>query len=245
MKVEEAKERLQDYLLHGIASEIFRAEEAYSLAAEIGNHAEEINSANFGEFFGSLQIILSDRQTLSIVKLFDSGKRHPTRSIPATLSILKSYAELWKLSDRQALCRFLIDAGGESSEVESLDDAGLTRALVAHFENTLPASRLPASRYIGLDKRTASLGALQQARNKVIAHNEDIKADELPTVTWGEARSLLNYAKKFVATVGDQYLGLIFSDSSDNYSPTNDARRTSQQLRRLLKSANILEGRRC
>ncbi len=240
MKVEEAKERLRDYLLDGIASEIFRAEEAYSLAAEIGNHAEEINSANFGEFFGSLQIILSDRQTLSIVKLFDSGKRHPTRSIPATLSILKSYAELWKLSDRQALCRFLIDAGGESSEVESLDDAGLTRALVAHFENTLPASR-----YIGLDKRTASLGALRQVRNKVIAHNEAIKADELPTVTWGEARSLLNYAKKFVATVGDQYLGLIFSDSSDNYSPTNDARRTSQQLRRLLKSANILEGRRC
>jgi len=240
LKVEEAKERLRDYLLDGIASEIFRAEEAYSLAAEIGNHAEEINSANFGEFFGSLQIILSDRQTLSIVKLFDSGKRYPTRSIPATLSILESYAELWKLSDRQALCRFLIDAGGESSEVESLDDAELTRALVAHFENTLPASR-----YIGLDKRTASLGALRQVRNKVIAHNEAIKADELPTVTWGEARSLLNYAKKFVATVGDQYLGLIFSDSSDNYRLTNDARRTSRQLRRLLKSANILEGRRC
>ena len=65
---QEAALRLRDYLLDGIASEIRRAEEAYALAQEIGKYAEEINSTNFGELFGSLQIMLSDRQTLSVVK---------------------------------------------------------------------------------------------------------------------------------------------------------------------------------
>jgi hypothetical protein len=65
---EEATVRLREYLLNGIASEIRRAEEAYSLVQEIGKYAEEINSTNFGELFGSLQIMLSDRQTLSVVK---------------------------------------------------------------------------------------------------------------------------------------------------------------------------------
>ena len=103
MNEEAAALRLREYLLDGIAREIFYAEEAYSLAQEIGKYAEEINTANFGEFFGSLQVILSDRQTLSIVKIFDPVKKYPTRGIPGTLSLLDDNAELWELPGRQDL----------------------------------------------------------------------------------------------------------------------------------------------
>ena len=67
----EAANRLREYLLDGIAVEILQAEQAYTLAQEIGKYAKEINVANFGELFGTLQIVLSDRQTLSVVKIFD------------------------------------------------------------------------------------------------------------------------------------------------------------------------------
>ena len=86
MKVEEAEERLKDYLLQGIAAENYFADEAYALAEEIGQHVPAIRATGFGSLFGTLQHGLSNRQTLSITKMFDKpSKRYPTRSIPAIL----------------------------------------------------------------------------------------------------------------------------------------------------------------
>ncbi len=104
---QEAALRLREYLLDGIAGEIFRADQAYSLAQEIGKYAQDVNTANFGELFGYLQIILSDRQTLSVVKLFDPAKKYPKRSIPGTLSLLEDNSDLWELPGRQELQRVL------------------------------------------------------------------------------------------------------------------------------------------
>jgi hypothetical protein len=58
---------------------------------------EQVNAASFGELFGSLQLVLSERQTLAIVKIFDPVKQYPTRSILGTLNLLDSNAELWRV----------------------------------------------------------------------------------------------------------------------------------------------------
>jgi hypothetical protein len=111
LNVEEAEKRLRDYLLNGLATEIFWADQAYALAEEIGRHAEQVNAANFGELFGWLQLALSDRHTLAIVKIFDPAKQYPTRSIPGTLNLLDSNAELWRVRERRRLHQVLIEAG--------------------------------------------------------------------------------------------------------------------------------------
>jgi hypothetical protein len=80
MTVEEAEERLKDYLLYGIAAEVHFADEAYALAEEIGQHVPAIRAAGFESLFGTLQVLLSERQTLSVTKLFDRPNKHPTRS---------------------------------------------------------------------------------------------------------------------------------------------------------------------
>ena len=221
---QEATLRLRQYLLDGIAREIFEAEEAYSLAQEIGNYAQEINTASYGELFGRLQIILSDRQTLSVLKMFDPVKRYPTRSIPGTLSLLEDNSDLWELPERQELQRVLVEAGSNTAEIEHLGKAELTRVVVEHYRSTLP------------DPRT-----LRQLRDKVIAHNEAIDRDALNKVTWGQAISLVTYAKHFVAAVGCGYLGMYFNGDGDDYLLTRDARRTSTGLRRLLRAAGIAE----
>ncbi len=231
---EKAALRLREYLLDGIAREILRAEEAYSLAQEIGKYAEQINTANFGEFFGSLQIILSDRQTLSVVKIFDQVKKYPTRSIPGTLSLLEDNADHWELPERQELHHVLVKAGSNILDVERLGNAELTRLLVAHFRSTLPKTQA-----IDSDQPSLPLTGLLQFRDKVVAHNEAIETDTLQEVTWGDAASLVNYAKDFVIAVGLGYLGMYFGASSDDYLLTSDAHRTSIGLRRLLKKAGI------
>jgi hypothetical protein len=58
----------------------------------------------------------------------------------------------------------------------------------------------------------------------------------------GEATSLVNYAKDFVTTIGFRYLSIDFGRGSDGFRLTNDARRTSNSLRRLLKVASLEEG---
>ena len=61
--MDDAEELLRNYLLDGLATEILWADQTYALAEEIGRHAEQVNAANFGELFGSLQLALSERHT--------------------------------------------------------------------------------------------------------------------------------------------------------------------------------------
>lgn len=226
---QEAASRLREYLLDGIAVEILRAEQAYALA-------QEINVASFGELFGTLQIILSDRQTLSVVKMLDPVKRYPTRSSPGTLSLLEANSDIWELPRRQELERMLTEAGTEIPGSECLDNADLTRIVVTHYRNTLPNIKAADP-----DDLSMSLAALLQFRDKLIAHNEAIEPKALKEVTWGQATSLVNYAKNFVSVIGLGYLSVHFGGGGDDYFLTGDARRTANGLRRLLRAASIAD----
>src|SRR5918998_5314549 len=101
VEAQDAEKRLKDFILNGIVTEILWAEEAYALAQEIGRRADAIRAAGFGSLFGSLQVLASDRQTLSVAKMFDRPRgRYPTRSIPATLAFLKAHADSWRVPER-------------------------------------------------------------------------------------------------------------------------------------------------
>lgn len=234
MDVEEAKERLREYLLKGIVTEILHADEAYSLVVEIGKHAKQINAANYGELFGSLQLILSDRQTLSIAKIFEPVGGYPTRSIPVTLALLEKHANLWEVAQPQQLHRALTEASSDILHVEQLCDAELTHAVVAHFRANLPDPKRVEPHRLSL-----SLGTLLKSRNKAISHNKAIELSALQETTWGEATALVNYAKESVATIAFGYLSIFSGIGSDDYIPKHYARHTSNDLRRLLKAANI------
>jgi hypothetical protein len=77
MDTKTAEETLEDYLLNGIAVEIYFANEAKDLCSEIGKYADQLNKHGYGQLFGSLQLAYSDRQTLSITKMFDPKSRNP------------------------------------------------------------------------------------------------------------------------------------------------------------------------
>ena len=164
-----------------------------------------------------MQLVLSERQTLDIVKIFEPAKDYPTRSIPGTLALLEKNAELWNVHQRESLYQELIEAGLDSTRLERMDNAELTRAVVARFRDTLPDPKR-----VSLDNLSLPLSILRQSRDKMIAHNEVIEPSALQTSTWGEAISLANYAKEFVATLGAGYLGLLFGEGSKNYLLMNE-----------------------
>jgi AbiU2 len=227
LEATEAERRLKDYILNGIGTEIFFADEAYALAQEIGEHANAIRANGFDSLFASLQVTLSDRQTLSVTKMFDRPSRYPTRSIPATLDFLKTHASAWAVPQRHAVHRVLIDAGAEKRIVERLTNVELTHAVVNHYEGEL-SDLFP------------SLTELRRSRDKIIAHNEGIERHTLKPPTWGDALSLVRYAKGFVAVVAFGYLSTDLGGGGSDYYLSDHARRTSKQLRRLLEAANVL-----
>jgi hypothetical protein len=222
----DAEELLRDYLLNGIGAQINLADQAYALAEEIGKHAKQIHGANFGELFGSLQVMLSDRQTLEATKLFDPARKYPTRSIPGTLDILERHAPLWRVPQRWKINEALVQGGADASDLNQLSKEELTHAIVNYYRTTLPDAY-----------------RLRQSRDKVIAHNEAIERVTEEAPTWGDALTLTNYAKDFIITIGYGYLDTLFGTHSSDYIPTSAAQRPAFALRRLLRTAGIVEGR--
>ena len=232
MDTKTAEATLEDYLIHGIASDIFFADEAKSLCVEVGNHAEKVNAEGFGQLFGSIQAAYSDRQTLAVAKMFDPKDRnYPTRSIPAVLSLLEEYALLWSLPEKTALQNRLASAGLGEPTISAMNNEQLSLAVAAHFRSTLPRTN-------GTDSLSLALGKIRQARNKSIAHNEAIAQSARTLPTWGEAESLVNYAKDVVTTMMFGFLSATMGHRGSYYA-TADADRTSIALTRLLKAADL------
>jgi hypothetical protein len=122
-----AEEQLRNYLQYGLVADILWADEAYALNAEIIAHAKQINRHRFGALFASLQTMISDRQTLSITKMFEPiGGRYPTRSIPATLELLERHDALWQVRNREGLHHTLIESGADSTHLEKISNTELT-----------------------------------------------------------------------------------------------------------------------
>jgi hypothetical protein len=220
----EAEERLRAYLLEGVGSQILWADLAYELAKEISEYREQINESNFGELFGTLLQILSDRQTLEATKLLDQEKNYPTRSIPGTLALLKRHATLWRIPQRERLIAALAQGDSKDTHLDPLSNEDLTYGVVQHYEANLPDAPL-----------------LLQSRDKVIAHSEHITGPALEAPTWGEATRVITFAKDFVITIGSGYLNQSWGKDSSDYIPQNSAPRPARGLARLLRKAGIVE----
>ena len=202
MNTQEVEEKLENYLLYGLQSELYCAKEARAIAIVIGNHSERTNNTRFKALFGRLQEVFSERETLSVAKMFDGpNRRNPVRSIPTTLDLLEEHADLWNLQERDFLEDFLHKNGyGCMSEKT---DKEISIAVTEIYRTTLPLSTKKDSCQL-----LRSLDAVLQSRNKVHAHNEAILASERTLPSWKDTQLLTDYAEDFIKTIIRGFLGI-------------------------------------
>jgi len=233
---ERAKEGLKSLFNEGLMIDIFQADESISLYKMIGLNAEGINKYNFGELFGALQGVLSDRLVLSLNKLFEVEKKNPSRSIPSVLTYLEKNAFILKINSKSKLISGLNELGGDGdfSENDPLPDSEFSKILVSRLRQFIPHHK-------GDTKLSKTLIALRESRDKRIAHNEHIESTRIAGVTWNECIELLDFAKKFTATIGFGYLSLMMQWPSGEYILSDDAERRSVALKRLFKKAGIID----
>lgn len=223
------KDRLKDVISEGVAIDIFHAEEALALDKVIGREADKINTATFGAFFGSLQIILGRQLILAVSRIFErEGDHYKVRSIPAAIKVLREGADELSVDHRTALIKAMLQCGFDPVPLERSTDPEITRLVADHFEKTMPRAGLGRESE-GLSR---ALGALKMLRDKFVAHPEAIKVEDLPKATLVEIDQLLEFAKFFAITIGRAYLSTTY---------VSDAGRAGRCLERVLEAAGVLE----
>ncbi len=142
MNVEEARYRLKSEI-EPLVANVFLADQAYDLLKTSGDFAESLNlkSNNFGNLFGFLQSLFSDKFILSVTKIFEKqNSRYPTHSIPVVISLLEEYKDTLPITQRATFLRTLDNVGLRirANELAKLSDSDLKIKVVDHFKTSLP-----------------------------------------------------------------------------------------------------------
>lgn len=238
----EHREKLEGIIRQGVAVDLFHADEALSLDMFVGQHADEINKATFGAFFGSLQIILTRNLILHVARMYEKPKEptrrnpnpYPIRSIPAAIWILKEHVDDLVIEQRHSLIAVLVRRGAPPDEMGTLSDRELTNYLVSFFEQ-----RYSKAHPDGVANSRA-LEALRTLRDKVVAHPEAIRLEDMPKPLYQEIEDLMELARAFVAAVGSGYLSFDYEADDGHYFMAGDAKRPTTSLKRLLQAADVL-----
>jgi len=239
----EHREKLKDIIQQGVAVDLFHADEVLSLDMFVGQHADAINKATFGEFFGRLQVILARNLILHVARIYEKPKeptkRNPTpfpiRSIPSAIKILKEHGDDLAVERKDGLIAALAKCGAPSDDMGKLSDQDLTNYLVSFFER-----RYSGAHPDGIANSRA-LEALKTLRDKVVAHPEAIRLKDIPKPLYQEIEDLVELAHAFVAAVGCGYLSILYGAADDGHYPmADDAKRSTTSLKRLLQTAGVL-----
>lgn len=206
--------------------DIYRAEDALSLYGVIGRNTPAINGIHFGQFFGTVQNICIRYAILCTAKLFDApSSQYPTRSLRTAFKIADENLDALPVLQPIRLRRFL-RSEGHGIEIEELSDVELARRLIEHFGPRMPTANT-----------SLALAKLRAARDKHIAHSETGAPSSGPSIA--EIESLLVFAKQFLSVFAGTFLSVIHDDGKGNYFVSDDAKRTAQSAKRLLKALGI------
>ena len=170
------EDTVRSYLFAGVAADTYYADEAKALADELERHRQQLIDSNLGALCQRPLELFADREALAVARLFDpaprSGATYTARSIPAVLQVLEDHASVWHIQNRPLLIRANSHRRGSEQDVVHLSDTRLTDVAVATFTGELK-------------QLNPHLSALREARNNVIAHNEEIDPAKRNRPRWG------------------------------------------------------------
>ncbi|MBZ0181772.1 MAG: hypothetical protein K8F60_04895 [Melioribacteraceae bacterium] len=241
-KVNYKIENLGHELLHGIASNIYDAEESLNIATEISKYSEEINNSRYKEYFGTQQRIFNRHAVLSTIKLFD--RRKDTISIITHQKKIENIIDQLIFQNEQYLLK-IIDSWTIFNDFRKLNKSCLPKDIFKIIKKNLPNENKKET-----DGLSEILYKVKFNRDKFIAHSSVLKIngdknfpkklEENGTkYSINELKHLLLFAKKYVSVSG--MLFNFFYEVDGDYLLSNEASHTKENLRLLLSKANIIE----
>ncbi len=225
-------EKLKQFVLHGLASDIFIAERAYESFVAIGKKGKQFKS-KYNPFFIAAQDAFKDQFLIAMARLFDKpSSRHETRCIRGLLNLLENNkSSLPAIQEPYNLAETMTHAGFDQTLIDQVlsggSDIEITEGIVKHFELLMESPT-----------QARLLKRLKELRDKRLAHNELVSAqggsmkETIDQITYQELFTLLSIAKNLLGVVGWAYMNTLFVIDGE-YHLTDDAKRASQKLAQM------------
>ena len=161
-----------------ISLQIDMAKQAKEVWDYIGDHAEAINEAKYGGFFGVAQQAVLHEMILAICRAFDDN--------PRVLSIKQAINSFGTSSNVKidALKGCLADFGANSAKIANLSDVKLLEFAQKHMRQALQKDINP------------HLDGIRKIRHEYIAHNARVKTQF--DINQKDIEFCLSWAEKFI-----------------------------------------------
>ncbi len=217
---------LREIVIEGLADSILQAEEAITLRAKIGTTSTRTGESGLDHLFDRLQVIMERFAILSTCSLFEKeSDNYPLQSLPTALNHLRFNAEYLKIENKEFVIKKLISFGHEENQFEGIPDPWITQLVRKEF-----ADRLPVPGNSGSGELSKAMDTLKSLHDTPVSHLETTQEPDGLTPVEAGIRTLLEFARDFVETIGKGYL---------NIDSEWDTARTSGELIRLLNQAGI------
>ena len=217
---------LREIVIEGLADSILQAEEAITLRAKIGATSTRTGESGLDHLFDRLQIIMGQFAILATCKLFEKeSDNYPLQSLPAALNHLRFNAEYLKIENKEFVIKKLISFGHEETQFEGIPDPWITQLVRKEFADRLPVPGEPES-----GELSKALDTLKSLHDMPMSHSGTTRKPDGLTPAEAGIRTLLEFARDFVETIGKGYL---------NTDPQWDTAKTSGELTRLLTQAGV------
>ena len=217
---------LREIVIEGLADNILQAEEAITLRTKICTTATLTDESELGHLFNRLQIIFERFAILSTCRLFEKeSDNYPLQSLPTALNHLRFNAEYLKIENKEFVIKKLMTFGHEENQFEEIPDPWITQLVRKEFADRLPVPGKPES-----DELSKALDTLKFLHNTPTARPGTAQKSDALTPAEAGIRTLLEFARDFVETIGKGYL---------NTDPEWDTAKTSGELTRLLTQAGV------
>jgi len=220
------RDQIEDTIKNGLVKGIFLFDRSFALLEIIKKHSSTIdgNKENFKELFITIHGALTIEAALAIARIYDEpSKRYPTRCLKGVLAHLIAYSE--ELPEIREPYHLKL-----SLETKVVPD-NLIKAIQSS-PTTFPAL---FSDFIKMElKKPENVDAIEKLkdlRDKVMAHNERVTQINGPA--WTALNNLCDLSKYIVGSLSWAYFSTAYTINGE-YSLTNDARRASYSLSRLL-----------
>jgi hypothetical protein len=227
------REEIDKLMMTGPVVDIFNAEEARGIIVAIDQGKHEIARTTYASVLQTFQGYAIEQFILAVNRLFERGGRYRLRSLPALIDAFESHSNVLTLAEPHLLRRALQALGSWSDGLESMAEQPRVLEIAALLRTHMPTS-----------KTHPALDALKALRDKALAHREHIDSSEIPRTTWEEAEQLINCAKLVLTAIGEGYLSTAFRFDDGSFGITDDALRTSNGVKRLIRHLGATDSRR-
>ncbi|MCK9423762.1 MAG: hypothetical protein M0Q38_14315 [Bacteroidales bacterium] len=195
---------IADIVLHGLVTDLYKAERAIFIHKEIGKHAQVINDSksSIRQVFLLMQQLTFNEAVLSLARIYDTpDKKYPNRCVLRLIQILNDAGDDAPiLSERyQTLeqLKALRIAPRLEEHLLANDNIQFTKDLFLYFE----------TEYIQQDFQF-HLNELKRIRDKILAHNEI--GTFVQEIKWTTYDELILFVKKVIGIVGWAYLSTAY-----------------------------------